>query len=197
MYEFRAFGQDLDATEGRINDLAKPEVPSEVSELYLLSAAHSDVNAKVKRGHLDIKRRMETRANFDHWKAVVKDVFPVPVKVLQMEVFPMLGVVIPDFRREEYTFEQFMDELVVPHPEIKVVNVIKQRRFYSFNHCSAEVSNVYVNGAFIKSISIESTDLEALLETRKQLDLSARENVSYTTVLKRLVGMELMPGFKY
>jgi hypothetical protein len=61
------------------------------------------------------------------------------------------------------------------------------------NECITEYAELLINGASIKTVSVESTDVEAILETKKLLRLEEYENVNYLRAIKRIIGLEALP----
>jgi hypothetical protein len=55
-----------------------------------------------------------------------------------------------------------------------------------------ELDEVWINGAGMHSIAIESTDPAAVSEARHTLGLDDLENVNYLRAIKRVIGMELL-----
>ena len=109
------------------------------------------------------------------------------------DVFPAFGVSVPDFKREIYTLDQYLEEIIKPHPDLVAVNVFKRRFAFTINGCIAELADVLVNGALIRTANLESTDVEAILEAKKMVNLEEYENVNYLMAIKRIIGMEPMP----
>lgn len=61
---------------------------------------------------------------------------------------------------------------------------------FTVNNCITEIAEVLINGAAIKTVAIESTDIEAILKAKDMLCLTEYENVNYLLAIKRIIGME-------
>jgi hypothetical protein len=79
--------------------------------------------------------------------------------------------------------------VVRPHPDLTAVHVFKRRFGFTINDCLAEIAELLINGAAIKTAAVESTDLEAILEVKRRLGLTDYENVNYLVAIKRIIGM--------
>ena len=119
--------------------------------------------------------------------------FPLPRQVIRDEVFPALSAAVPEFKRSEYSFEQYLEEIIQPHPALMVAKVFKRRFGYTINGCISEVAELLINGAAIKTIAVESLDVGAVLQAIEILGLQEYENVSYLLAIKRILGMAPLP----
>lgn len=190
-FEFRAWGDQLDTVRDRIASLAEPDEIRESVETYIVSAATTDANPKVREDRLDIKVLIATRDGFQQWEPQLKTSFPIPASVLRNDFFRILGELSPDLGRESYSFEQFIHDIVEPHDELTAVEVAKQRRISTVSGCITEFAHVSIAGEDIQTAAVESTDLEALQNARRLTGLDAYENISYPAAIKRTIGWEI------
>jgi hypothetical protein len=191
-YEFRAFAQSFGLVEGRIRKRSCEQI-WESRDVYVLSAATNENNTKIRDGKMDIKVFVQEEQGLEQWRPRTKVEFPLPVEVIQEELFPAFGVSLPEFERPVYTEAQFLDELVWPHRMLTVVQVYKLRFAFTVNECITEIAHLLVNGAAIETVAVESEDPKAVLEAKGILGLDPYENVNYLIALKRIVGMERLP----
>src|SRR5512137_2976844 len=91
-YEFRAFAQNFGMVETKLRKLAKCEQIRESSEIYIISAANSENNTKIRDGKMDIKVFVEKREGLEQWNPRMKGEFPMKTETLRKEVFPAFGV---------------------------------------------------------------------------------------------------------
>ena len=190
-FEFRAWGDQLDTVRDRIASLAEPYEIRESVETYIVSAATTDANPKVREDRLDIKVLIATRDGFQQWEPQLKVGFPISASVLRNDFFRILGGSAPDLDRESYSFEQFIHHIVEPHVELTAVEVVKQRRISTVSGCITELAYVSIAGEDIQTAAVESTDLEALRDARRLTGLDAYENISYPAAIKRAIGWEI------
>ena len=193
-YEFRAFAQDFGMAETRMRRLAKCEQIRESSEIYIVSAANSENNTKIRDGKMDIKVFVEKREGLEQWNPRMKGEFPMMTEVLRKEVFPAFGVAEPDFRREAYGLQECLDEIIFPHPHLTAVDVFKLRFAFTVNGCIAEIAQLLINGAAIRTVAVEHTEIAAILKAKEMLGLQEYENVNYLRAIKRIIGLERLPA---
>ena len=189
-YEFRAFAQNFGMVETKMRRLAKCEQIRESSEIYIVSAANSENNTKIRDGKMDIKVFVEQREGLEQWNPRMKGAFPMPAETLRKEVFPAFGVGEPDLRREAYSLTEYLDEIIFPHPQLTAVDVCKLRFAFTVNGCIAETAQLLINGAAIRTVAVEHTDIGAILKAKEMLGLGEYENVNYLRAIKRIVGLE-------
>jgi len=193
-FEFRAFAQNFGIVEEKMRKLSPVEKIRESAEIYIMSAGNNENNTKIRDRFMDIKVFVTEKKGLEQWNPLMKGEFPMKTSMIKDEVFPAFGVALPDFKRDEYTLDQFLSELVGPHPDLTAVNIFKRRFAFTINDCIAEIAEIMVNGASIMSVNVESVDIDAILEAMDMLSLNGYENVNYLLAIKRVIGMEPMPG---
>jgi hypothetical protein len=192
-YEFRAFAQNFGPVEEKIRKLSKVEKFRESSEIYILSAANKAHNIKIRYDMLDIKVLVKEEQDLQQWHPRMKAEFPIKKAVIRDEVFPALNVALPEFRRSEYSLNQYLEDIIQSHPDLTIARVYKRRFGYTINGCISEVAELLINGAAIKTIAVESLDIRAVLQAKEILGLHAYQNVSYLLAIKRILGMAPLP----
>ncbi len=189
-YEFRAFAQNFGLAEEKMRKLSKLDKFRESSEIYILSLSNNENNVKIRYDTLDIKVWVKEEKGLQQWKPRMQAVFPVKMEVLRDDVFPALGTAVPEFNRSEYTLAQFLEDILTPHPQLVLARVFKRRFGYTINGCIGEIAELLINGAAIKTMALESADIEAVLKVKQMLGLHEYENVNYLLAIKRILGME-------
>jgi hypothetical protein len=190
--EFRSFGQNFETASKRMARLSVP-IPEKVwerysDEIYILSRTNDINNTKVRDGKMDIKTYVQTIDGLEQWNPLMKGEFPIKASVLKNEVFPAFQVQMPDLKKEIYTFEEFM-EMIYKHPDLAAVKVHKQRFGYMVNNTICEWGEVLINGARLVTINSESTEVEDIKKTVKDIGLEGVENINYLQAIKRVIGM--------
>lgn len=190
-FEFRSFGQNFDEQAKLMARLSVP-IPKNVwertsEEIYILSKTNDINNTKIRDGKMDIKTYVQTVDGLEQWNPLMKGEFPISKDVLIKEVFPAFQVKIPAFTKNTYTFIEFM-KIVEEHPDLQGVKVHKQRFGYMVNNTLCEVGNVLINGAKVVTINSESTELEDIKKTIKDVGLEGIENINYLQAIKRVIG---------
>lgn len=189
-YEFRTFAQNFGMVETRMRKLSKCEMIRESSEIYIVSETNNENNTKIRDIKMDIKVLVEKKESLERWNPRMKGEFPMKTEVIKNEVFPAFAVEEPDFTRDEYTLKQYLDEIIIPHPQLKAVHVFKRRFAFTINGCITEIAHLLVNGAAIQTVAVELEDVNAILKALEMLGLSEYENVNYLLAIKRIIGME-------
>ena len=189
-YEFRAFAQNFGLVEEKIRKFSKLDKFRETSEIYILSDDNNENNVKIRYDTLDIKVLVKEQKGLQQWKPRMQAEFPMKIEVLRDAVFPALGAAVPEFIRSEYTLEQFLEDIMIPHPELALAWVFKRRFGYTIKGCISEIAELLINGAAIKTIAVESADIKTVMEVKQKLGLYEYENVNYLLAIKRILGME-------
>ncbi len=192
-FEFRTFAQTFGNVETKMRKLSKLEQIRESSEIYIMSAGNSENNTKIRDDLMDIKVYVTSEKGLEQWNPRMKGKFPMKASEIAEKVFPAFGVETPKFEREEYTLDQFINEIIRPHKDLSPVRVVKRRFAFTVNDCITEYAELLINGASIKTVAVESTDVDAILKAKEMLGLEEYENVNYLRAIKRIIGMEALP----
>ncbi len=191
-FEYRTFGQNFDKAAARMARLSVP-VPEKVwertsTEIYIVSRTNDINNTKIRDGKMDIKTFVKSVDGLEQWNPLMKGEFPISAEILKREVFPAFQVDMPELDRDIYTYEQFM-EIIESHPDLQAVRVYKQRFGYMVNNTICETGVVLINGAKLMTINSESTEVEDIIKTVKDVGLDGVENINYLQAIKRVIGM--------
>ncbi|MGK0249612.1 MAG: hypothetical protein ACI910_002368 [Oleispira sp.] len=195
-FEFRTFGQDFTESAERMARLSMP-IPEKVwhresDEIYIMSRTNDLNNTKIRDGKMDVKSYVTTTDGLEQWDPKLKAEFPISKQQLVDEIFPAFMVEMPELTEVEYSFDAFI-ALIDSHPDLQAVKIHKERFGYMVNNTICEVANVLVNGARIVSINSESTELEDIQQTIKDVKLVGVENINYLQAIKRIIGMKNLP----
>ena len=191
-FEYRTFGQNFDNAAKRMARFSAP-IPENVwerfsEEIYILSRTNDINNTKIRDGKMDIKTYVQTVEGLEQWNPLMKGEFPMKAEVLKNEVFPAFQVAMPEFPKEEYSFEEFIG-MIRKHPDLQAVRIKKQRFGYMVNNTICEVANVWINGAKVVTVNSESTEVADILKTVHDIQLEGVENINYLQAIKRVIGM--------
>jgi hypothetical protein len=193
-YELRAFAQGFGLVEETLRRDAGAIRYRESLEVYILSAGNDGNNTKVRDGRMDIKDLVNRDRGLERWSPRMKGEFPLARGVILEQVLPALAVDAPQLRRDAYPFEDYLRDIIIPHPDLAAVSVFKQRLGFDIEGGVAELAKVYINGAFLRTVCLESTDPDRVLATAARIHLDNYENVSYPLAIKRVVGMAPLPA---
>jgi exopolyphosphatase/guanosine-5'-triphosphate,3'-diphosphate pyrophosphatase len=188
-WEWRTFGEAFGEAEARINAHPKDRVRTS-SEVYILSRASRD-NTKIRDMLMDIKTLQQVNDDrLEQWFPVMKAGFPLAVPVLQ-DVFRAWNAPAPSFARDAYGYDEFLKEIVGPHPDLRMVAVDKERHGFMINGCIVEIADLKFDGRPIRTVAVEMEDPGAVIRTVRELGLDGFENVNYLKALKRFAGMTI------
>ena len=187
-WEWRTFTKDLGKAEENIRKFPEGKT-RESAEVYILSEVSMD-NTKVRDDLMDIKTLQQVNEDrLEQWLPIMKGTFPLPVSEIE-KVFKCFRVALPKFGRSEYTFQQYLAEMILPSKLLKAVNVLKKRTGFTVNNCIVEIAEVKVEDKWIKTAAVEMEDPAMVIKTVRELGLDAFPNINYLRGLKNLVGMK-------
>lgn len=187
-WEWRTFTLDLGKAEANIRQ--HPEGKTrESDEVYILSEVSMD-NTKVRDDLMDIKTLQQVNEDrLEQWLPIMKGKFPLSVAEIE-KVFRCFKVALPKFERTEYTFDQYLNEVIRPSVLLKAVNVHKKRTGFSINNTIVEIAEVTVDSKVIRTAAVEMEDPGLVIQTVRELELDTFPNINYLRGLKNLVGMK-------
>ena len=189
-WEWRTFGQEFGAAEARIQSFTADKVRNS-SEIYILSRKSGD-NTKIRDMLMDIKTLQQVNGDkLEQWFPVMKAGFPLPHDVLH-RVFQAWKAEMPSLKRDAYVYDDFLNELVNPHTDLKMIQVEKERHGFMINGCIVEIADLKFDGQPIRTVAVEMEDPAAVIKTVRELGLDGFENVNYLKALKRFVAMDIV-----
>jgi exopolyphosphatase/guanosine-5'-triphosphate,3'-diphosphate pyrophosphatase len=187
-WEWRTFGPRLGTAEARLAAMEPTQV-RDSDEIYILALGR-EASIKARDGVMDVKRLEHVNADgLEQWLPVVKATYPLRAEGIR-EAIGALGAEIPPLQRDEYTLEQFLDEVVGPSPQLMAIAVHKHRVHYTVDGCMTERSEVRTDHGTAQTIAIESEDPARVVATVLALGLELQPNVSLPRELKTLAGFD-------
>lgn len=194
-FEFRTWARDFGLVETKMRRLAPCEKLRESAETYIVSAGNDENNTKIRDRLMDIKVFVQEQEGLEQWNPRMKGEFPMAADALAADVFPAFGVDMPGLDRDSYTLDQYLDEVIRPHSDLVAVSVFKRRFGFTVNDCIAEIAEVEINGAGLRTVAVESTDVPAILEAKRMLGLDEYRNINYLQAIKTVIGMAPYTGW--
>ncbi len=191
-FEFRTFGQSFKEEIFRMSRLSVP-VPEKIwdrssNEIYIVPHINDQNNTKIRDRKMDIKTFVQTVDGLEQWNPLMKAEFPISANILSNDVYPAFQVNIPDFEKESYSLDEFL-QMINEHPDLQAVRVKKHRFGYMVNETICEVGEVLINGARVMTINSESTEIDDIKKTMKDVGMDKYENINYLQAIKRVIGM--------
>ncbi|NQU56935.1 MAG: hypothetical protein HQ513_06850 [Rhodospirillales bacterium] len=193
-FEFRTWAKNFGMVEQKMRQLSPCESIRESGEIYIVSDGNNENNTKVRDKLMDIKVFVTSKDGLEQWNPRMKGEFPMKPTALVDEVFPAFEVDMPVLERDEYSLDQYLEEVIRPHPQLAAVSVFKRRFAFTINDCITEIAEIEINGAGLQTVAVESVDVPAILKAKDMLGLNDYENVNYLRAVKRVIGMEPLPG---
>ena len=187
-WEWRTFGnRGFDESEALIRGRSPAQVRKS-GEVYILSKQSMN-NTKVRDDLMDIKTlKAVNEDKLEQWNPILKATFPLGPDVLP-GVFAALGVPLPALQRDAYSLQQYIDDLILPRPELRVVQVVKERHGFLIDGCIVELAEVAFDGVPLRTVAVEQEDPRLVIDTVRALKLDRFENLNYLRAMKSAVGM--------
>ena len=187
-WEWRTFGKTgFGESEELIRGRSQAQVRKS-GEVYILSKQSMN-NTKVRDDLMDIKTlKAVNQDKLEQWNPILKATFPLGPDVLP-GVFAALGVPLPPLQRDAYSLRQYIDDLILPRPELRVVQVVKERHGFMIDGCIVEIAEVAFDGMPFHTVAVEQEDPRLVIDTVRALKLDLLENINYLRAMKSAVGM--------
>ena len=187
-YEFRIWSESLTPLQQKLE--AKAEARETRSqETYLISAVTEKCNAKIRAELMDIKVLTAEDRGLEQWRPILKAGFPLSNSASAEQILPSLQLTPPALTMDDYTMEEFFQEVVRKEPKIAVADVTKTRYQFNIGACAAEYSNITINKMPRDTVAVESTDPDAVLQLVRELGIN-EPNVSYIREIRRIIGWD-------
>ena len=181
-WEWRTIASSLRDLRGALSGV-RIDMVRNIRETYLL-CDKSNHNAKIREGLMDLKwRKQVDRFGLELWDPVFKSTFPCELETI-LQLFGGWGIPVPLLERESYSQREFLDEVIVPHPDLKAVEVAKVREGFVLDGTTCELVRLEVAGMELESFCVEHEDPLLVLQVMKNLGLDTRQNVNYPMGLK-------------
>ena len=177
------WGREVSGPAALLRDLAEPTATLHSDEIYVVADGCDDTNTKIRDGRLDVKILRRVIDRCEQWQPWIKVEFPVPVPLLTDSLLPRLGAADLSSRGDSWQMSELLEQLR-HHTRTGVADVSKQRTKYVVGGCLAEIATVIIDGSELRTLAIESTDLDALGALRSRLQLEPLENVSYPRAIR-------------
>lgn len=188
-WEWRTFGKEFGVAEERIKSYDMGNFKKS-KEKYILTKK-SNENCKIRDDLMDIKSlRQVNEDHLEQWYPTMKETFPMSKETITVLFRDFFKVDVPEFKRDSYTYEQYLDELVAPCPDLEIVDVYKERSIYVINLAIVEIAETTFNGVANRTICVEHEDPVNVINTVRQLGLEGFPNINYIKAMKQAVGME-------
>jgi len=187
-YEFRIWADSLAPLRAQLSALGEAR-EAKSAETYLISQVTDRSNVKVRADLMDIKVLVAEDRGLEQWKPILKAGFPLAATVIGGQVFPALELAAPTLTKSDFTFDEFLQQVVRPNPQIAIAEVSKTRYQFTIGACAAEYSVITINKVPRDTVAVESTDADAVLSLVDQLGIH-QPNMNYIREIRRILGWQ-------
>ena len=164
------------------------ETIRDINETYLL-CTQSSHNAKIRNGVVDLKWRKQVHPDGPElWDRVLGSHFPCRAEFI-VQLFQTWGIELVDLRRESYTLDQFLNEIVALHPALLALPVHKQEEAFSHDGAACAFQRIEAGDLHLEGFRIEHEDPTLIADALRGLGLEGQENVNYPEALKHALGL--------
>lgn len=186
-WEWRTFGENFGVSEEKIKAYELGNFKKS-SEKYILSR-NSNENCKVRDELMDIKSLQQINDDkLEQWYPTLKEGFPLSQETITMLCKDFFKVEVPAMDKEAYDFESYI-ELCKTVKDLVVVDVYKERSIYVINEAIVEIAETKFNGVPMRTICVEHTDPENVINVVRMLGADHFENINYIQAMKKAVGL--------
>ena len=186
-WEWRTFGDNFGVSEEKIKSYEMGNFKKS-SEKYILSR-NSNENCKVRDELMDIKSLQQINDDkLEQWYPTLKEGFPLSQETITMLCKDFFKVEVPAMDKEAYDFEAYI-ELCKSVKDLVVVDVYKERSIYVINEAIVEIAETKFNGVPMRTICVEHTDPENVINVVRMLEADKFENINYIQAMKKAVGL--------
>jgi len=187
-WEWRTFNQEFGVSEEKIK-MCEKEGFKKSEEKYILSKK-SDENVKIRNDLIDIKSLQQVNEDkLEQWYPAMKEGFPISADKLEVLFRDFFKIPVPMFKRDTYTYSEFLDELVAPCEQLCIVDVYKERHIFMLNDAVVEIAETKFNGVPMRTVCVEHTDPVNVINTVRELELVGFKNINYINAMKSAVRM--------
>jgi hypothetical protein len=140
---------------------------------------------------MDIKTpiRFDKKTKLEQWTILAKSDFPIHINDLAL-VYKAFGLKLPYLEKDEYSYQEYLNDLIAPNPQLRMVDVKKKRNGFLVDAAIVEFAEVKFDDISIKTVAVEHTNPDLVLKTVKKLGLEKFENINYIKAMKQTFDMK-------
>ncbi|MGE5245117.1 MAG: hypothetical protein ACM3SQ_12885 [Betaproteobacteria bacterium] len=189
-WEWRTFRTTFGDAEARIR--AHPGQVTTSREIHIV-ADGTNASTRIHGQQLEIDELQETnRETLERWRPVINEPFPIGAATVRA-AFRLWAIPPPALKRDTYSMDEFLDEIVSSQPSLRLVHVRSQRHTFTIDDCVVEIAELTFNGMPLRTIGVEMFDPARVTKTVRSLGLDRYENVSFVKSLRRFLAADA-PG---
>lgn len=120
---------------------------------------------------------------------MMKADFPIHINELVL-VFKAFGLPLPYFKKDEYSYNEYLTEIIKSNSHLHSINVSKKRFGYLIDECMVEIAEVKFNEKKKRTVAVEHANPALVVQTVKKLELDGFENINYIKAIKNTFNFE-------
>lgn len=184
-YEFRVWNPS-DEIGVRFRSRGRHTGRSTVRDCYIL-AHHPEVNAKIRRDTLEVKRLLECQVGLERWRHDWEARAPFTTEVVE-RLFAEFGLACPVAGRRSISVDRLVSELH-GHDHLGAAWVTKGREFFNVGEVSGEVTELTIDDRSrrLSTIVLEGPDADAVDAEREKLEMESMENIAVHQAVRQAV----------
>ncbi|MDP8221575.1 MAG: hypothetical protein P9X26_09525 [Candidatus Stygibacter frigidus] len=183
-WEYRIIKDDLNTQIKEIERHERVSVSRERIK-FLISESTADQIFYFKNNlKILLPVRKDRRSGYHQWHQAFEISFPAEVSDIYL-ILRSLSSKNHWLSRDEYSWSHFLDELILPDNQIKLIDVDREIHLYKMSDVEVEFSYDSFSGYHNSSIAIRDQNPDKINKMRKQLDLLDEDSNDYVTTLKK------------
>ena len=182
-WEYRIIKDDLKAQIKEIEQHENISVSRERVKFLISESTADQIFYFKNKLKIFLPVRKDRRNGYHQWHQEFEILFPAEVSDIYL-ILRSLTNKNHWISRDEYSWSQFLDELILPDNQIKLIDVEREIHLYRISDVEVEFSYMSFSGYHNSSIAIRDQNPDKINKMRKQLDLLDEAGNDYVTILK-------------
>ncbi|MDP8322906.1 MAG: hypothetical protein RAO94_11195 [Candidatus Stygibacter australis] len=183
-WEYRIIKDDLRVQIKEIEEHGSGSVSQERIKLLVSEYSTDQIIYSNNKLSVILPVRKDRRSGYHQWHQKFEISFPAKVSDIYL-ILRSLTDKNHWLSRDEYSWSQFLDELILPDNQIKLIDVEREIHLHIISDIEVEFSYISFSGYHNSSIAIRDQNPDKINKVRKQLDLLDEDSNDYVTILKK------------
>ena len=183
-WEYRIIKDDLRIQIKEIEEHGSGSVSQERIKFLVSEYSTDQIIYNNNKLRVIVPVRKDRRSGYHQWHQAFEISFPAEVSDIYL-ILRSLTDKNHWLSRDEYSWSQFLDELILPDNQIKLIDVEREIHLHIISDIEVEFSYISFSGYHNSSIAIRDQNPDKINKVRKQLDLLDEDSNDYVTILKK------------
>ena len=183
-WEYRIIKDDLRVQIKEIEEHGSGSVSQERIKFLVSEYSTDQIIYNNNKLRVIVPVRKDRRSGYHQWHQAFEISFPAEVSDIYL-ILRSLTDKNHWLSRDEYSWSQFLDELILPDNQIKLIDVEREIHLHIISDIEVEFSYISFSGYHNSSIAIRDQNPDKINKVRKQLDLLDEDSNDYVTILKK------------